>query len=102
MQLCESDIEAVEEINFSVSKVKSNYKDATLLPKWKAFQIVIYLERDDSLNDLSKIAAFDFDGCLAKTAVNKSVYTSGKSSSAAGLTATVAKEPETGEFCIEI
>ncbi|KAJ8549855.1 hypothetical protein K7X08_033562 [Anisodus acutangulus] len=30
-----------------------------------------------------------------------SVYTSGKSSSAAGLTATVAKEPETGEFCIE-
>ncbi|XLR23691.1 hypothetical protein S83_051591, partial [Arachis hypogaea] len=104
-KLCESDIEAVEEINFSVSKVKSNYKDATLLPKWKAFQIVIYLERDDSLNDLSKIAAFDFDGCLAKTAVNKfqfrSVYTSGKSSSAAGLTATVAKEPETGEFCIE-
>ncbi|EPS67005.1 hypothetical protein M569_07767 [Genlisea aurea] len=31
----------------------------------------------------------------------RSVYTSGKSSSAAGLTATVAKEPETGEFCIE-
>jgi DNA replication licensing factor MCM6 len=30
------------------------------------------------------------------------VYTSGKSSSAAGLTATVAKEPETGEFCIEV
>lgn len=33
--------------------------------------------------------------------VSRSVYTSGKSSSAAGLTATVAKEPETGEFCIE-
>ncbi|ONK54815.1 uncharacterized protein A4U43_UnF11040 [Asparagus officinalis] len=33
--------------------------------------------------------------------VARSVYTSGKSSSAAGLTATVAKEPETGEFCIE-
>ncbi|KAK4761790.1 hypothetical protein SAY87_029674 [Trapa incisa] len=33
--------------------------------------------------------------------VTRSVYTSGKSSSAAGLTATVAKEPETGEFCIE-
>ena len=32
----------------------------------------------------------------------RSVYTSGKSSSAAGLTATVAKEPETGEFCIEV
>jgi DNA replication licensing factor MCM6 len=29
------------------------------------------------------------------------VYTSGKASSAAGLTATVAKDPETGEFCIE-
>ncbi|KAI5595481.1 hypothetical protein POPTR_003G157001v4 [Populus trichocarpa] len=33
--------------------------------------------------------------------VPRSVYTPGKSSSAAGLTATVAKEPETGEFCIE-
>ncbi|XP_052114672.1 polynucleotide 3'-phosphatase ZDP isoform X3 [Arachis duranensis] len=44
-KLCESDIEAVEEINFSVSEVKNNYKDATLLPKWKAFQTVIYLER---------------------------------------------------------
>uniref|UniRef100_A0A7S3B9J5 DNA replication licensing factor MCM6 n=1 Tax=Prasinoderma singulare TaxID=676789 RepID=A0A7S3B9J5_9VIRI len=31
----------------------------------------------------------------------RAVYTSGKSSSAAGLTATVVKEPETGEFCIE-
>ncbi|KAG5532019.1 hypothetical protein RHGRI_026593 [Rhododendron griersonianum] len=34
--------------------------------------------------------------------VPRSVYTSGKSSLAAGLTATVAKEPETGEFCIEV
>ncbi|KAK7344846.1 hypothetical protein VNO77_14993 [Canavalia gladiata] len=34
--------------------------------------------------------------------VPRSVYTSGKSSSAAGLTATVAKEPETWEFCIEV
>ncbi|KAG9448089.1 hypothetical protein H6P81_014217 [Aristolochia fimbriata] len=33
--------------------------------------------------------------------VPRSVYTSGKSSSAAGLTASVSKEPETGEFCIE-
>eukprot|EP00793_Prasinoderma_coloniale_P001644 PRCOL_00003449-RA len=31
----------------------------------------------------------------------RAVYTSGKSSSAAGLTATVVKEPETGEYCIE-
>ncbi|KAK2078066.1 hypothetical protein QBZ16_003934 [Prototheca wickerhamii] len=31
----------------------------------------------------------------------RAVYTSGKASSAAGLTATVVKEPESGEFCIE-
>ena len=31
----------------------------------------------------------------------RAVYTSGKSSSAAGLTATMAKDSETGEFCIE-
>lgn len=31
----------------------------------------------------------------------RAVYTSGKSSSAAGLTATVAKDQETGEFTIE-
>lgn len=34
--------------------------------------------------------------------VPRSVYISRKSSSAAALTATVAKEPETGEFCIVI
>ncbi|XP_020997270.1 polynucleotide 3'-phosphatase ZDP-like [Arachis duranensis] len=70
-KLCKSDIETVEKINFSISEVKNNYKDATLLPKWKAFQTVIYLKRDNGLNDSSKIAAFDFDGCLAKTAANK-------------------------------
>jgi DNA replication licensing factor MCM6 len=31
----------------------------------------------------------------------RSVYTSGKSASAAGLTASVAKDPDTGEFTIE-
>ena len=31
----------------------------------------------------------------------RAVYTSGKASSAAGLTASVIKDPETGEFCIE-
>lgn len=31
----------------------------------------------------------------------RAVYTSGKSSSAAGLTATVAKDEDSGEFCIE-
>ena len=31
----------------------------------------------------------------------RAVYTSGKASSAAGLTASVLKDPETGEFCLE-
>nr|KAJ0212290.1 hypothetical protein LSAT_V11C400209470 [Lactuca sativa] len=33
---------------------------------------------------------------------SRSFYTSGKSTYVVGLAATVAKEPETGEFCIEI
>ncbi len=32
----------------------------------------------------------------------RAVYTSGKASSAAGLTASVVKDPETGEFGIEV
>ncbi|KAL5564549.1 hypothetical protein UlMin_027713 [Ulmus minor] len=59
------------DIAFSVSDVQNKYKDATLSPKWKAFQTVIFLERDDGLNDSSKIAAFDFDGCLANTSVKR-------------------------------
>ncbi|KAH6780881.1 phosphoesterase [Perilla frutescens var. hirtella] len=59
------------EIAISSSDIKDKYKDATLLPKWKAFQTVIFLERDDGLHDSSKIAAFDFDGCLAKTSVKR-------------------------------
>ncbi|KAH1221855.1 Polynucleotide 3'-phosphatase ZDP [Glycine soja] len=70
-KLCTPDVKAVVNIKFSVSDVKSNYKDATLLPKWKAFQTVIFLERDDGLHDSSKIAAFDFDGCLVKTDVKR-------------------------------
>ncbi|KAK7405330.1 hypothetical protein VNO78_06561 [Psophocarpus tetragonolobus] len=70
-KLCTPDVKAVVSIEFSVSDVKSNYKDATLLPKWKAFQTVIFLERDDGLRDSTKIAAFDFDGCLAKTDVKR-------------------------------
>ncbi|XP_048326222.1 polynucleotide 3'-phosphatase ZDP isoform X3 [Ziziphus jujuba] len=58
-------------IAFSVSDIKDTYKDATLSPKWKAFQTTIFLERDDGLHDSSKIAAFDFDGCLAKTSVKR-------------------------------
>ena len=32
---------------------------------------------------------------------DRCVYTSGKASTSAGLTASVVKDPETGEFCIE-
>ncbi|RVX03994.1 Polynucleotide 3'-phosphatase ZDP [Vitis vinifera] len=64
-------LKAEQEIAFAVSDIKDKYKDATLLPKWKAFQTVIFLERDDDLHDSKKIAAFDFDGCLAKTSVKR-------------------------------
>ncbi|KAL6543783.1 hypothetical protein OROGR_010280 [Orobanche gracilis] len=59
------------EIAMSASDIKEKYKDAMLLPKWKAFQTIIFLERDDSLHDSRKIAAFDFDGCLAKTSLKR-------------------------------
>ncbi|XP_076931810.1 polynucleotide 3'-phosphatase ZDP-like [Bidens hawaiensis] len=59
------------EIAFAVSDVKDNYKGATLQPKWKAFQTIIYLERVEGLHGSKKIAAFDFDGCLAKTSVQR-------------------------------
>ncbi|KAJ0989287.1 hypothetical protein J5N97_007643 [Dioscorea zingiberensis] len=58
-------------IDFSVSYIKNKYKDATLLPKWKAFQTVIFREQEDGLHNSEKIAAFDFDGCLAKTSVKR-------------------------------
>ncbi|CAN8269325.1 unnamed protein product [Cochlearia groenlandica] len=64
-----SQVVAEAEISLSASDVKDKYRDARLLPKWKAFETVIFLERDDGLNDSEKIAAFDFDGCLAKTSV---------------------------------
>ncbi|XP_065861953.1 polynucleotide 3'-phosphatase ZDP-like [Euphorbia lathyris] len=59
------------EITFSLADIKDEYKGAKLLPKWKAFQTIIFLERDDDLHDSNKIAAFDFDGCLAKTHVQR-------------------------------
>ncbi|XP_073143090.1 polynucleotide 3'-phosphatase ZDP [Henckelia pumila] len=59
------------EMSISISDIKDRYKDAILLPKWKAFQTIIFLERDDGLHDSQKIAAFDFDGCLAKTSVKR-------------------------------
>ncbi|CAN6893245.1 unnamed protein product [Brassica oleracea] len=66
-----SQVVAEAKISFSASDVKEKYRDASLLPKWKAFETVIFLERDDGLNDSEKIAAFDFDGCLANTSVKK-------------------------------
>ncbi|KAL2476433.1 Polynucleotide 3'-phosphatase ZDP [Abeliophyllum distichum] len=59
------------EIAFCASNIKDKYKDAMLLPKWKAFQTIIFLEQDDGLHDSRKIAAFDFDGCLVKTSVKR-------------------------------
>ncbi|KAK2638747.1 hypothetical protein Ddye_026542 [Dipteronia dyeriana] len=59
------------EMVFSVSDIKDNYKDAKLLPNWKAFRTIIFLERDDGLHDSKKIAAFDFDGCLVNTSVKR-------------------------------
>ncbi|KAK6934140.1 Polynucleotide kinase 3 phosphatase, partial [Dillenia turbinata] len=64
-------VETVLDIAFSVSDVKDKYKEASLQPKWKAFQTLIFLERDEGLRDSEKIAAFDFDGCLVKTSVKK-------------------------------
>ncbi|KAH7682410.1 bifunctional polynucleotide phosphatase/kinase protein [Dioscorea alata] len=56
-------------VAFSVSDIKNMYKDAKLPPKWKAFQTVIFHEQEDGLHSSEKIAAFDFDGCLANTSV---------------------------------
>ncbi|KAI8552441.1 hypothetical protein RHMOL_Rhmol06G0267000 [Rhododendron molle] len=58
-------------VSFSISDIQLKYKDATLLPKWKAFRTVIFLEQDEGLQDSGKIAAFDFDGCLVNTNVKK-------------------------------
>ncbi|KAI3985528.1 hypothetical protein MKX01_033842 [Papaver californicum] len=59
------------EIAFSTSDVQEQYKEATLSPNWKAFQTLIFLEKDEGLRDSGKVAAFDFDGCLANTDVRR-------------------------------
>ncbi|GJR32432.1 hypothetical protein Tco_1108664 [Tanacetum coccineum] len=70
MKVCDSLDEVIgSEIGFSADDIKDNYKGATLPPQWKVFQTIIYLERDEGLHDSKKIAAFDFDRCLAKTSV---------------------------------
>ncbi|KAK9269084.1 hypothetical protein L1049_000852 [Liquidambar formosana] len=63
------------DIAFSVSDIKNKYKDATLLPKWKAFQTLIFLERvryrTMAFMIQEKLRHFDFDGCLVKTSVKR-------------------------------
>ncbi|KAK3165375.1 hypothetical protein QOZ80_1AG0032390 [Eleusine coracana subsp. coracana] len=59
-------------VSFSASDVKDKYKDATLPAHWKVFDTVIFREKEDGLHASAKIAAFDFDGCLAKTSVRRS------------------------------
>nr|CAB3478230.1 unnamed protein product [Digitaria exilis] len=56
-------------VPFSVSDIKKNYKDATLPVHWKVFETVIFRDQQDGLHASAKVAAFDFDGCLAKTSV---------------------------------
>uniref|UniRef100_A0A803LVS5 PARP-type domain-containing protein n=1 Tax=Chenopodium quinoa TaxID=63459 RepID=A0A803LVS5_CHEQI len=63
--------EANVKITLATSDIKDIYQGATLLPNWKAFHSIIFLEKDDGLQDSSKIAAFDFDGCLANTDVKR-------------------------------
>ncbi|XP_016463379.1 polynucleotide 3'-phosphatase ZDP-like isoform X1 [Nicotiana tabacum] len=71
LKLSATDEGAELEIAFSTKDVKTTYKDAKLPPKWRALQTIIYLEKDDVLHASHKIAAFDFDGCLAKTSVKR-------------------------------
>nr|CAB3474182.1 unnamed protein product [Digitaria exilis] len=56
-------------VPFSVSDIKKTYKDATLPAHWKVFETVIFRDQQDGLHASAKVAAFDFDGCLAKTSV---------------------------------
>ncbi|KAL8159274.1 hypothetical protein V2J09_000811 [Rumex salicifolius] len=63
--------EAKLEVALPAFDIVDKYKDATLLRKWKAFHTVIFLEKDDVLVDCSRVAAFDFDGCLVNTSVKR-------------------------------
>ncbi|XP_038898753.1 polynucleotide 3'-phosphatase ZDP [Benincasa hispida] len=71
VKLSTSSLQPKLNLVLTASNIKTKYKDATLLPKWKAFQTLIFLEQDDGLHHSSKIAAFDFDGCLANTSVKR-------------------------------
>ncbi|KAK4781980.1 hypothetical protein SAY86_016082 [Trapa natans] len=63
--------EAKIDLTLSASDIKDMYKDVKLSPKWKSFETIIFLEQDEGLRDSSKIAAFDFDGCLVNTSVKR-------------------------------
>ncbi|CAA6665933.1 unnamed protein product [Spirodela intermedia] len=60
-----------EEMVFSITDIKTEYKVMLLPPEWKAFQTVIFREAGDGLRDSEKIAAFDFDGCLVRTSLKR-------------------------------
>ncbi|KAG9448340.1 hypothetical protein H6P81_014468 [Aristolochia fimbriata] len=70
-KLVETGKQDVMEIIFTEADVKTRYKDATLMPKWKAFQTLIFLDQDEGLHASEKIAAFDFDGCLVNTSLKR-------------------------------
>ncbi|GAQ80446.1 hypothetical protein KFL_000540220 [Klebsormidium nitens] len=55
---------------FSHDKLASSYKGSRLPDRWKAFETVIIGQLGD-LRTSEKVAAFDFDGTLANTAVRR-------------------------------
>lgn len=61
---------------YSVKNTKEMYKQMHTAKYDLHVPLVLCSDdlQDDGLHDSSKIAAFDFDGCLAKTAVNRYVY----------------------------
>jgi hypothetical protein len=62
-----------------------------------------FCPKHESMNFCSGLNILEIFACrYVASFLPRAVYTSGKSSSAAGLTASVVKEPETGEFCIEV
>ncbi|KAG5415867.1 hypothetical protein IGI04_003434 [Brassica rapa subsp. trilocularis] len=86
--------------------VRDRYQDLINV-KYRTFSAVV-----GPLVIVERVKVFEKIGTVQSTGecrfvdtagiVPRSVYISRKSSSAAALTATVAKEPETGEFCIVI
>ncbi|KAG0487506.1 hypothetical protein HPP92_009601 [Vanilla planifolia] len=59
------------DVEFSLTDVKNQYREVKLPPNWKGFKTIIFNEREEGAHDTEKIAAFDFDGCLANTSVKR-------------------------------